>query len=470
MANGKLQMTKPFCDWLTDVARTRNSLLCIGLDPRSSNASTAREECFRLIDATVEFACAFKPNSAFFEQFGADGIAALRDVIARVPHGIPVILDSKRGDIADTSEAYARATFGALGADALTVNPYLGREALVPFFTRPERGAFVLCKTSNSGADEFQALQVNGSALYEVVAERARMWNTHGNIGLVVGATDPAALARIRMIAPELWFLVPGVGAQGGNLPAALGAGLRADRLGLLINVSRSIADAADPRSAARELRDQINLLRTQPTRPIINQQSPISVLAHDLIVSGCVRFGEFTLKSGAVSPIYLDLRRLVSYPNILERVACAYATKLHKLKFDRLVGIPYAALPIATAIALEMNRPLIYPRREAKEYGTRAVIEGEFVAGETAGVIDDLATTGGTKIEAIEKLKSAGLIVLDTVVLIDREQGAGETLAQAGYSLHAVATLGELLQAWRHAGDISAEQFTKVTTYLKSN
>lgn len=462
-------MTKHFSDWLNEQARTRNSLLCVGLDPRTRDASDAREFCYRLIDATAEFALAFKANSAFFEQFGADGIAALRDVIAHVPNGIPVILDAKRSDIADTSAAYARAAFDALGAHAITVNPYLGRDALAPFFARPERGAFVLCKTSNPGAGEFQSLRVADNALYETVAERAGEWNVNNNIGLVVGATDPTALARVRAIAPDLWFLVPGIGAQGGNLQAALGAGLRADGLGLLVNASRSIADAADPRISARDLRDQINSIRTQPARPISNLQSLIAILARDLITSGCIRVGEFTLKSGATSPIYIDLRRLVSHPRILQRVARAYAEKLRELKFDRLVGIPYAALPIATAIALEMNRPLIYPRREAKEYGTRAAIEGEFAAGETAVVIDDLATTGGTKIETIEKLKSAGLIVHDTVVLIDREQGARELLAGAGYALHAVASLHELLAEWRRADDISMEQFARVSEYLKA-
>lgn len=463
-------MLKHFTDWLTERARSHNSLLCVGLDPRSPDANAAREFCIRLIDATAEYALAFKPNSAFFEQFGADGFAALREVIAHVPSDIPVILDVKRGDIADTSEAYARAAFDTLGAHALTVNPYLGRDALAPFLARPERGVFVLCKTSNPGADEFQSLRVQNAALYEIVAEHAQAWNVNRNISLVVGATDPAALARVRTIAPDLWFLVLGVGAQGADLPAALDAGLRADGLGILISVSRSIADVADPRAAARELRDQINAFRNQPTHPITNSQLPIIILARDLITSGCVRFGEFTLKSGAISPIYIDLRRLVSHPNILQRVAQAYAEKLRELKFHRLVGIPYAALPIATAIALAMNRPLIYPRREAKEYGTRASIEGEFIAGETAVVIDDLATTGGTKIETIEKLKNAGLIVRDAVVLIDREQGARESLAAAGYKLHAVASLHDLLAEWMRAGDISAEQFARVTEYLKTN
>lgn len=136
-------------------------------------------------------------------------------------------------------------------------------------------------------------------------------------------------------------------------------------------------------------------------------------------------------------------------------------------LKFDRLAGIPYAGLPIATAVALEMNRPLIYPRREVKEYGTQAAIEGDFNPGETVVLIDDLATTGGTKIESIQKLEAAGLVVRDIVVLIDREQGAKETLAIAGCTLHAVATLRELLDEWRGSGAITLEQFNEVVTFL---
>ncbi len=458
-------MSKSFFDWLDETARARASLLCVGLDPRVNDASALRGECFRVIDTTAEFAAAFKANSAFFEVFGADGFAALRDVIARVPPDIPVILDAKRGDIADTSDAYARAAFDYLGAHAITVNPYLGRDALAPFLARPERGAFLLCKTSNPGADEFQSLETPEGALFQVVAENARGWNTNANLGLVVGATDPAALARVRAAAPDLWFLVPGVGTQGGDLAAALAAGLRADGLGMLINVSRAIASAPDPRAEAKRLRDEINHHR----RPVRFAKPDRSELARDLIDSECIRFGQFTLKSGNVSPIYLDLRQFVAHPRILRRVARAYARKLRELEFDRLAGIPYAALPIATAIALEMERPLIYPRREAKEYGTRASIEGKFAPGETVVVIDDLATTGGSKIETIEKLTSAGLIVRDIVVLIDREQGARESLAVVGYALHAIVTLRELLDELRQSGAITLEQFAQVTAYLGS-
>jgi uridine monophosphate synthetase len=192
--------------------------------------------------------------------------------------------------------------------------------------------------------------------------------------------------------------------------------------------------------------------------------------LAQALLASGCVKFGQFTLKSGIVSPIYLDLRRLVSFPAALRVVALAYAELLKGISFDLLAGIPYAALPIATAVGLEMNRPVIYPRREAKEYGTKAMVEGAFAPGQTAAVIDDLATTGGTKIESIEKLTSAGLSVRDIVVLIDREQGAGKLLAEAGFRLHAVATLSQLLAAWQAGGAVSAEQVEQVRTFLAAN
>jgi len=192
-----------------------------------------------------------------------------------------------------------------------------------------------------------------------------------------------------------------------------------------------------------------------------------LPALAADLVASGCVRFGEFKLKSGLVSPFYLDMRRLVSYPDALRRVARTYAGLLAGLTFDRLVGIPYAALPIGTAVALEMNRPLIYPRREAKAYGTKASIEGVYNAGEVAVIIDDLATTGDTKIETIRKLEDAGLVVRDITVLIDREQGAQDTLGKAGYAFHAVAKISDLLDQWRDSQAITPAQYSAVRAYL---
>ncbi|MBU6359711.1 MAG: orotate phosphoribosyltransferase, partial [Chloroflexi bacterium] len=164
---------------------------------------------------------------------------------------------------------------------------------------------------------------------------------------------------------------------------------------------------------------------------------------------------------------IYLDLRRLVTHPQIMLRAARAYAELMKLLQFDRIAGLPYAALPIATAISLVMDRPLIYPRREAKEYGTKAVIEGDYVAGETAIIVDDLITTGGSKFEAIDKLKAAGLNVRDVVVLIDRSFDGGKILAEAGYRLHSVVTIHDLLPEWERSGAITAAQAAEVQAFL---
>ncbi len=380
--------------------------------------------------------------------------------------------------------------FETLGADAITLSPYLGRDSLAPFLAAPARGVFLLCKTSNPGAGDLQDLplgdRIPAQRLFERVAELARGWNTGDNLGLVVGATHPEALAAVRRVAPDLWILAPGVGAQGGDLEIALRAGLRADALGLLIPVSRQISRAAEPRKAARELVEDMRIhsrretmqqpaslrgaaARSAPAAPRNDDAlSPAAAaLADRLLDAGCVRFGSFTLKSGLLSPIYLDLRQLISDPALLAEVGAAYTGLLRGLKFDRLAALPYAALPIATAISLHGGWPMLYPRKEAKPYGTGAEIEGGFAAGERAVVIDDLATTGGSKFEAIEKLTTAGLKIEDVVVLIDRQSGASEALVAAGYRLHAVMTLTQMLDHWAQTDRVPAEQIAAARAFL---
>jgi uridine monophosphate synthetase len=268
-----------------------SSLLCVGLDPHISDlsaptADAALSFCENLVKQTARYAAAFKPNAAFFEVFGPKGWTVLKQVIDAVQEEsdrlgsmIPVILDAKRGDIASTAEAYAQSAFGKLGAHCITLSPYLGKDSIDPFLNTPEHGVFLLCKTSNPGAGDLQDLVVEnrkwkvGDAplstfyLYEHVAHLAQEWNTRNNIGLVVGATQPEALTRVRAAAPDLWFLAPGVGAQGGDLETALRSGLRKDGKGMLLPISRGISRAANPGLAAAELRDEIINIQYQLKR-----------------------------------------------------------------------------------------------------------------------------------------------------------------------------------------------------------
>jgi orotidine-5'-phosphate decarboxylase len=223
-----------------------------------------------LIAATADIVCCYKPNSGFYEGFGPQGWDALRETIAAVPPEIPVLLDAKRNDIGSTAEAYARAAFDLLGAGAVTVNPYLGGDTIEPFLAYEDRAVFVLCRTSNPGAGEFQDLRVLTDSgerpLYEVVAERCASWNHNGNVGLVAGATYPGEIARVRSICPDQMLLIPGVGTQGGDLAAAVGAAAGADGRGFLINASRQVIYASSgpgfaigARQAALHLRQEID-------------------------------------------------------------------------------------------------------------------------------------------------------------------------------------------------------------------
>jgi orotidine-5'-phosphate decarboxylase len=244
-------MSMPFAERLRQAHETSGSLVCVGLDPDLEKipADLARQpEPFlafnrRIVDATADLAAAYKPQIAFYSALGkeAELVASIAYIRDRAPHAL-VILDAKRNDIGNTAAAYAGEAFDRYGADAVTVNPYMGEDSVRPFLARPERGAILLCRTSNPGARDFQDLLIDGLPLYRRVAERAdRDWNSRRNLMLVVGATYPAEMAELRRAHPSLGFLVPGIGAQGGDLDRTLAAGLDERGAGLLINSSRGI-------------------------------------------------------------------------------------------------------------------------------------------------------------------------------------------------------------------------------------
>jgi orotidine-5'-phosphate decarboxylase len=275
-----------FLEKLLKAARTNESLLCVGLDPdpEMMPAGMGVLEFNRaIVDATSDLVCAYKPNLAFYEALGTEGLRALEKTVTYIPDAIPVIGDAKRGDIGSTARAYARALFETLGFDAATVNPYMGYDSLEPFIEYREKGVFILCRTSNAGSVNFQDLVLSGKSagveggerpLFEVVALRAREWNALGNVGLVVGATYPQELGRVRQLCPEMPLLIPGIGAQGGDAAGAVRYGVDARGEKAIISSSRQIIYAypggggkggdfaAAARGAALKLRDEINRYR----------------------------------------------------------------------------------------------------------------------------------------------------------------------------------------------------------------
>ena len=486
-----------FFDKLEAAARRNNTLLCVGLDPTpeacpdrflAGSGAPSEEDldpkdstCQALlawnrsvIETTADLVCCYKPNIAFYEALGQPGMALLRATIAAIPKDIPVLLDAKRGDMGSTAVAYARACFDELGVDAVTLSPYLGQDSIAPFAAYPGKGLFVLCHTSNPTAGVFQKLiarngqdQGEEGPLYLRVAEQAVGWSPA--VGLVVGATYPQALADVRAVAPDTWLLAPGIGAQGGDLEAALSAGLRADGLGVLVSATRSVTQAEDPRRAAASIQNGINAARAQmPAQSSAAAASPtpqtptIPVRQRELIIGlaelGALQFGDFILASGKRSSMYVDLRLLVSRPDLMQTAAAAYAAKLAELPCDRIAGVPYAALPIGMAVGLASGVPLIYNRKESKSHGLGKDIEGLWQEGERVVIIEDVITTGGSIVGSVELFRAAGLVVEDAIVLLDRQQGGVENLRKAGIRVHSVLELEGVLDLLSETGHIPAE------------
>jgi orotidine-5'-phosphate decarboxylase len=270
-----------FTEKLAAAVKRNDSLLCVGLDPDPALMPIEDVATFNqaIIDATSDLVCVYKPNIAFYEALGKAGWDALEETLASIPEHIPVIIDAKRGDIGNTAAAYAKAIFDVLGADAMTVNCYGGRDSIEPFLEREDKGVIIWCRSSNAGAGDLQDLEVDFRGkvrpLWQTVALQVRDWNTRGNVCLVMGATYPAQLAEARALCPGMPMLVPGVGAQEGALGESVRAGVDANGAGIMVNASRGVLYAsrghdyaAGARAAAQKLRDDINRARTLSPGP----------------------------------------------------------------------------------------------------------------------------------------------------------------------------------------------------------
>lgn len=477
-----------FFDKLEAAIAQNSSLLVVGLDPnpemmpdriRQADPSSEaldglRDWLHEVIAATADSVCAYKPTLGFYLALGTPGLALLEEVLKAVPHSIPIILDAKHSDL-NTCTQIAQTLFVQWQVDAVTLNPYPGQDIATPFLLYPNKAVFVLCCTSNPSARNLQQNPASSTPLYLELVEEVKTWGLPQQLGLEVGTTDPATLAKVRALAPERLILARSIWQEGVDLAQLLAAGLDANGEGLLIPVPQDWMGQHELGARVRSLRDQVNQARTQIAYGSAScdlwfsnvctvEQQPHLNLILQLYDVGCILFGEFVQASGAVFPYYIDLRKIISNPQLFQQVLNAYAAILKDLEFDRIAGIPYGSLPTATGLSLRLNCPLIFPRKEVKAHGTRRLVEGNFEVGETAVVVDDILISGNSAIEGAEKLKSVGLNVNDIVVFLDHEQGVKTRLKQNGYRAHSVLTISQVTKALHQAGRITDSQLAAFT------
>lgn len=469
-----------FFDKLSKAIAQNQSLLFVGLDPNPEMmpARYVSDDIIRglwdwlqfIIAETADQACVYKPTLGFYQALGVSGLELLQKTLAAIPAHIPVILDAKHSDL-NTSTIFARTVFTEWNVDAITLTAYAGQDNVAPFLVYPGKAVFVLCCTSNLAAEALQQYPTAETPFYLQVVKESKNWGTPEQLGLEVGTTKPDILARIRADAPERIIMARSIWAEGGNLNQILAAGLNNNGDGLLIPVPQDMLSSTELSQELRSLNAQINQIKTEiiqdgsscslwlPDVCFLNQH-PQQDLILQLYDIGCIIFGNFVQASGATFPYYVDLRKIISNPQVFNQVLSAYEEILLNLKFDRIAGIPYGSLPTATGLSLRLQCPMIFPRKEVKAHGTRRLIEGDFHPGETVAVVDDILISGKSVMEGAGKLKSAGLNVEDIVVFIDHEEGVKDRLRENGYRAHAVLTLSEITQTLYQAGRINDEQF----------
>ena len=492
---------------LTDAIAARQSLLVTGLDPNPemlqswaarrglagrSFLSQARHWIKAVIEATAPHVCAYKPSLGFYQALGPVGLELLLEVRDLVPRDLPLIIDAKHGDL-NSSSALAHYLFKELGADAVTLSPLAGQDIAAPFLLYADKAVVITCRSSNPAAKRIQYHPSDADPLFLQIVRECQLWGTPDQLLLEVGTSDPAVLAQVRAAAPERVLMLRSIWSEEERLDGLLQAGLNPTADGLLLPLPQNLLVEDDLGEQAGALKAMINgrrqrWLAQQPDRPAEScavwlpepeppqpsaapgeapaqgpATDPMASLILDLFDIGCLLFGDYVQASGAVFNYYVDLRQIISDPNLFHRVLHGYSRLLNQLQFDRIAGIPYGSLPTATGLSLQLHKPLIYPRKEVKAHGARRLIEGDFNDGDTVVVVDDILITGGSVLEGIQKLESSGLVVHDVVVFIDhggsRDRRARERLAAAGYRSHAVLDIERITAVLLAAGRLSPEQ-----------
>jgi uridine monophosphate synthetase len=490
---------------LTDAMAKRQSLLVTGLDPNPemlqswatrhgmggrSFLSQARHWIKAVIEETAPHVCAYKPSLGFYQSLGPVGLELLHEVRDLVPRELPLIVDTKHGDL-NSSSAMAQYLFKEFGADAVTLSPLAGQDIAAPFLLYPGKAVVMTCHSSNQSARLFQHYPCEETPLYLQIVRETQLWGTPEQVLLEVGTSDPAILARVRAEAPERFLILRSLWNEEDNLEAMLEAGLSAAADGLLLPLPQHLLVEDDLASKAEALKQEISSTRQRwlekqartdqdqqdgarcdlwlpgqaqsRDQLEIHRDEALSSLIVELFDIGCLLFGEYVQASGAVFNYYIDLRQIISDPNLFHRVLHAYAGQLEGLIFDRIAGIPYGSLPTATGLSLQLHKPLIYPRKEVKAHGARRLIEGDFKEGDQVVVVDDILITGGSVLEAITTLESSGLVVRDVVVFIDHggdhDRHAKERLSEAGYRCHAVLSIDQITNVLHQAGRLNDEQ-----------
>ena len=486
---------------LTEAIAERQSLLMTGLDPNPemlqswaqrrgmanrSFLSQARHWIKAVVEETSPHVCAIKASLGFYQALGPLGLELLLEVRDLVPRDLPLIIDAKHGDL-NSSTALAHYLFKDLGVDAVTLSPLAGQDIAAPFLLYADKAVVITCRSSNPAAKRIQYHPSDADPLFLQIVRECQLWGTPDQLLLEVGTSDPTVLGLVRQAAPERVLMLRSIWSEEERLDGLLEAGLNDAADGLLLPLPQNLLVEDDLGEQAGELKALINRRRerwldqhpradgnscalwvAEESQADTAGQQTTTALILDLFDIGCLLFGEYVQASGAVFNYYVDLRQIISDPNLFHRVLHSYSTLLEQLHFDRIAGIPYGSLPTATGLSLALHKPLIYPRKEVKAHGARRLIEGDFNEGDRVVVVDDILITGGSVLEGIAKLESSGLVVEDVVVFIDhggqRDRRARERLEAKGYRVHAVLDIAQITRTLLAAGRLSADQAAVLT------